>query len=125
MSSGDTERLTVRDAVMDSDDWEYTLAGHLVGTDWNFPEHETDTIGEVRQGYERHEGERIDYPEVVLKYTGRRFPVSGFLRRIDPNDIGDVEPAGRVAERIISIHEERSWRQVHAATQQSGGNNEQ
>jgi len=117
----DTEWSIVRDAVMDSDDWEYTLAGQLVGTDWNFPEHGTDTIDTVRESSERQRGQRMDYPEAVLKYSGHRIPVSGFLRRIDPNDIGEVEPAGKVAERIVSLQNERSWRQVHTDSDCSGG----
>lgn len=95
---------------MDAADWEYVLGGMLVGTEWELPEHGVDTIGKLRQSTERHEGHEVTFPEIVFRYTGTRVSVSGFLRRIDPNDVGDVEPADPVADEIVSVQEEDSWR---------------
>lgn len=100
----------VRDEPMDAADWEYTLGGKLIGTDWELPEEGVDTIGKLRQSTERHEGQEMTFPEIVFRYTGKRVSVSGFLRRIDPNDVGDVEPADSVADRIVSVQKEDSWR---------------
>lgn len=117
MSKDGMERISVRDNPMDADDWEYLLAGHLVGSDWVFPEIGVDTIGEVRQTSEKSHGQRVKYPEIVLKYNGMRMSVSGFLRRIDPNDVGDIDPSDRVAKQIVRIHEESSWRSMDTATE--------
>jgi len=51
-------------------------------------------------------------PEVVLEHQGFRIPVSGFLSRIDPSDIGDIKPHSEEAHRIVSIQEEYSWRKL-------------
>lgn len=104
--------VTVRDALMDAPDWEYTLAGHLAGTDWVHPENGVDTIGKVRTVSEREQGHRYTHPEIVFKHSNLRLPVSGFLRRIDPTDIGDIEPSGRDAKRIVAIQEQHSWRNI-------------
>jgi hypothetical protein len=112
------EWRTVRKSPDYSNDWEHTLAGQLIGTNWNFPDLGNDTIQKIRQTHERQAGSKIEYVELVLKYSGRRLPVSGFLRRIDPGDIGDVEPAGPVADRVVEIHRQHSWRKVHTGSGQ-------
>ena len=92
---------TIRDSLSTADDDEYELAGHLVGTDWVFPQYGVDTIKAIRATTTREQGHRYEHPEVVLKNAGIRLPVSGFQRRFSPNDIGDVEPADQTAERIV------------------------
>jgi hypothetical protein len=106
------DAANIHSDLMDSPDWEYVLAGQLLGTDWNHPEYGADTIKNVRHKETKLQGERTKSPEVVLKYEGIRLPVSGFLRRIDPNDIADIEPANKEAERVVQFQEKHSWRQV-------------
>lgn len=108
--------VQVRNANMDSPDWEYALAGHLIGTEWLFPDRGVVTVRRAQYTKERVQGERIQTPEVVMD-TGQRISVSGFLRRIDPNDIGDVEPSGKVARRIVDVHTrpDFSWRKTGIA----------
>jgi len=108
----EVDDLTVRDSAKDAADWEYILAGNLLGTDWVLPGGDLDTVGEVRFASEKLSGETMKYPEVVLKYSGRHMQVSTFLRRIDPSDIGDIEPSDRIANRIVDIQEDHAWKSV-------------
>lgn len=112
----ETVRLHVRHELLEADDWEYLLAGHLVGTQWVLPEQGADQIGKIRQTAEREMGQKMKYPEVVFDFSGKRMSVRGFLRRIDPEDIGDINPSCRAAERIVRIQQQHSWRTTHTAT---------
>jgi hypothetical protein len=113
------EELGIHDADSDAPDWQYWLAGQLLGTDWQFPEQGVDTIGQVKSNTTREQGQKFTSPEVVLKYAGTRLPVSGFLRRIDPNDIADIDPADKTAERIVDIHQSHSWRSLEMSPESS------
>lgn len=87
----------------------------LIGTRWKHPEHGEMEVGKAQQGKEKHEGEDMEHPEITLKYWGKRMSVSGFLHRIDPKDIGDIKPFGREAEKIVSIQNQNSWRNMEVS----------
>ena len=108
------EELKVHTELLDSSDWEYVLGGMLVGTEWLFPKLGEEVVEEVRKTSETVEGEKVEYVELVLKWSGRRMAVSSFLRRIDSNDIGDVKPSSSESSKIRFIQEEYSWRNVSA-----------
>ncbi len=114
VTSESSEPVSVRDALMDSEDWQYTVAGHLVGTDWLLPEYEQelDTVKAVRQETEKSTGHSMKYPEVIFRHSNIRFAVPSFIRRIDPTDVGDIEPAGGTAEQIVKIQKEEAWRNI-------------
>lgn len=94
------DELEIRPDVMSEDDRLYELGGLLVGTDWVLPDG-VDTVDVVRETSETIEGQTMKFPELRFKNYSYRLSVEGFLRRIDPGDIGDIEPAELVSERIV------------------------
>lgn len=83
----------------DAADWEYELAGLLLRSDWVFPDGDVRRIKSARHARTTEQGYTYKFVEVV-DGGGTRHSVEGFKRRIDLNDLGDLEPANGVAERV-------------------------
>jgi hypothetical protein len=86
--------------LVDADADEYILAGELLGSKWALPEGNKVEIKTVSRVETSQQGETLYYPEVELWPSGIIHRVKGFKERIDPTDIGDIEPINPVAIKI-------------------------
>ena len=93
----------INSRTLNDADWgEYSLGGKLLGSQWDFPNGETNEIKCLTVETEKADNMTLKYPQIEFEH-GYEERVSAFKTRIDSQLIGDIEPSCDAANEIIRI----------------------